>query len=486
VSEEEARGAQARGSEKRHAKGPRFGKGRAGPARKGGGRGRPSGGKPQPGAPGLAAREAALAILIKVIRDRVPLPALLDDASAPPGFKGLPAQDKALVRAMLDTALRHRGEIEAAIAKRLERPLDEKAHRLSALLHLGAAQILYLDVPDHAAINLAVTAAGRDRRTGRTKGLVNSVLRRLARERSEVLASARPQENAPAWLRERWLKNWGEARAGAIFAAHAETPPLDLSARGDPKEVAALLGGSVLPTGSVRLERRHAVSTLPGYAEGTWWVQDAAAAIPARLLGDVAGKRVADLCAAPGGKTAQLAAAGAHVTAVEKSRSRLKRLAGNLSRLGLSAELAEADVLSFTPAEAFDAILLDAPCTATGTARRHPDLVWTKEPQEIAALADLQARMLERVAGWLKPGGVLVYATCSLEPEEGELQASAFLERHRGLERLPLCQKEFPALSAFISGEGHFRSLPGIPLGDGEAGDAGMDGFFAARWRKAG
>ncbi|WP_224407844.1 transcription antitermination factor NusB [Afifella sp. IM 167] len=486
MSEDEARGAQARGSGGRNAKSLHSGKGRPGIARAGAGGGRPAGGKAQPGPPGLAAREAALAILIKVIRDRVPLPALLDEASALPGFKALSAQDKALVRAMLDTALRHRGEIEMAITRRLERPLDAAAHRLSALLHLGAAQILYLDVPDHAAINLAVTAAGRDRRTGRTKGLVNSVLRRIARERSEVLAGAEPEENAPGWLRTRWLENWGAARAEAIFAAHAETPPLDLSVRGDPAEVAALLGGSVLATGSVRLARRPAVSTLAGYNEGLWWVQDAAAAVPAQLLGEVAGRRVADLCAAPGGKTAQLAASGAHVTAVEKSRSRVRRLAGNLSRLRLSAELAEADILSFTPAEPFDAILLDAPCTATGTARRHPDLVWTKAPEEIASLALLQAKMLERVAGWLKPGGILVYATCSLEPEEGERQAAAFTAGRGDVEFLPLTAGEFPALAAFITPEGYFRSLPGMPLGEGEAGAAGMDGFFAARWRRAG
>ncbi|WP_128290571.1 RsmB/NOP family class I SAM-dependent RNA methyltransferase [Afifella aestuarii] len=437
-------------------------------------------GTAQPGPPGLAARDAATAILLKVVRDGSPLGPLLEAGGAP-GFRALSAQDKGLVRAILDAALRHRGAIEDAIRKRLERPLDEKAHRLSALLHLGATQILYLDVPDHAAINLAVTAAGRDRRTAKTKGLVNSVLRRIARERGEILASAASVNGAPDWMIARWEKNWGPERTAAILAAHADAPPLDLTAKSDPAALAERLSGDLLPNGSIRLDRLHTVSKLPGYDSGDWWVQDAAASIPARLLGDISGKRVADLCAAPGGKTAQLAAAGALVTAVEKSASRMRRLKGNLERLRLSAEFAEADVFSFQPAESFDFILLDAPCSATGTIRRHPDLPWTKREDDIVTLRELQQKMLAQAANWLKPGGILVYATCSLEPEEGEEQAHIFTKSHDMFEPMPLKTAEFPELQDFSTPEGFFRSLPGMAFG----GDLrGVDGFFAARWRR--
>ncbi len=339
-------------------------------------------------------------------------------------------------------------------------------------------------IPDHAAVNLAVTQAAGDRRTGRARSLVNAVLRRLVRDREEILA--RPEAyrlNTPAWLFARWRNTYGDTDAGRIAAAHREPTGLDLSVKSDPARWAETLGGTLLPTGTVRLAVTERVFELPGYAEGAWWVQDAAAALPARLLGDVAGKSVADLCAAPGGKTAELAAAGATVTAIDLSQGRLRRLSQNLARLKLSAELKAADILTFEPGEAFDAVLLDAPCTSTGTIRRHPDIAWLKRPEDVTTLAALQAKMLDRAVAWVKPGGLLVFCTCSLEPEEGPEHMAAFLKRHPDCALLPISPAEISGLTHLVTPEGVLRTRPCDGFGTGPAMQ-GMDGFFAARFRR--
>ncbi|WP_343039183.1 RsmB/NOP family class I SAM-dependent RNA methyltransferase [Propylenella binzhouense] len=434
------------------------------------------------GVPGLPVRLTAVSILEKVLGRGVALDALVDDRSGLPGFRDLPPRDRALVRQIVATALRRRGEIDAAVARCLDRPLDRGAVRLYAILAVGAAQILFLEVADHAAVSLAVTQAGNDRQTRAAKGLVNSVLRRIARERGEL--AHRPDAarlDTPDWLFERWSASYGEAAAEAIAAAHLVRAPLDLTPRIDPEAVAAATGGTILPTGSVRVETMPRVSTLPGYDAGAWWVQDAAAALPARLLPDLAGRRVADLCAAPGGKTAQLAAAGALVTAVDLSPGRLRRLAGNLARLRLDAELVAADLLAWEPERTFDAVLLDAPCSATGTIRRHPDIPWLKSPADMVSLADLQARMLARAARFVAPGGRLVYCTCSLEPEEGERQADRFLEANPGFRLEPATADEVGGMAHFLSPAGTLRTLPSMNFGESSPA-GGLDGFFAARF----
>ncbi len=446
-------------------------------------------------APGLAARRAAASILSRIIEHRIPLDPLVDERSGAAQFRALPDIDRNLVRAILGTALRRRGELEAAIKRCLDRPLDENAGALSALLHVGAAQLLFLNVPDHAAVSLAVSAAMADKRTRQARGLVNSVLRRIVRERDEILKSADPgHRNTPGWMFERWSDFYGEQTAGAIAAAHVAVPPLDLTPRdNDPASVAALageLGGTVLPTGSVRLQSPGRIAALPGFAAGSWWVQDAAAALPARLLGQTAGKSVADLCAAPGGKTAQLAAAGAHVTAVDISENRLTRLVQNLARLGLGAQTVTADLLTWAPDAQFDAILLDAPCSATGTIRRHPDIAWLKTASDIAILADLQGCLLDRAVTWLRPGGHLLYCTCSLEREEGEDQIASLLARHDELERDPIAPHEVTGLVHCLTLEGELRTLPCTTFQASSAAGsisamAGMDGFFIARLRKS-
>ena len=434
--------------------------------------------------PGLAVRRTAAAMLRQMIERKTPLDALLDEAHGNPHFLALDARDRGLVRAILGVALRRRGEIEAALARMLDRPLPEGAGALSAILHVAAAQILFLDTPHHAAVDTAVRLAASDKRTGRARGLVNGVLRRLVRERREILAQPdAARKNTPDWLFDRWRGAYGDATAERIASAHLAPPPLDLSVKTDPEAWAERLGGIPLPTGSVRLAGSHRVAELPGYGEGAWWVQDGAAALPARLLGDVAGKRVADLCAAPGGKTAQLAAAGALVHAVDMSANRLRRLAANLRRLDLSAELVAADIRDWEAPHRFDAVLLDAPCTATGTIRRHPDVAWLKRPEDVVALAALQREMLDSAAALVMPGGVLVYCSCSLEPEEGEAQIAPFLDRHPDFLLAPVAPPEVSGLAHLLTPAGTLRTLPYHAFGEAPL-MRGMDGFFAARFRR--
>jgi 16S rRNA (cytosine967-C5)-methyltransferase len=281
----------------------------------------------------------------------------------------------------------------------------------------------------------------------------------------------------------RWTGAFGRPTAHAIAAMHGEEPPLDLTVKQDPDGWAARLRGRVVATGTVRLVAHGPVSLLPGYVEGAWWVQDAAAALPVRLFGEAAGRRVADLCAAPGGKTAQLAAAGARVTAVDRSPTRRARLRENLARLGLAAETIEADALEWQ-AEPFDAVLVDAPCSSTGTIRRHPDIPWLKREADVAAMASLQARLLDRAVALTRPGGILVYCTCSLEPEECEMQVSALLGRTPGLVRRPLATAEVGGQAEFVTEAGDLRTLP-CHWPDTDPRMAGLDGFYAARLERA-
>ena len=433
--------------------------------------------------PGLDARRAAVRLLAAVIDARTPLDALTDNEHGHPQFLALSARDKALVRAILVSALRHRCTIESLIRETLERPLPEKARALSHILHVGAAQILFLDVPDSAAVDLAVAQAKTDPRTARFSGLVNAVLRNLARGGGEALPRALARtRDAPAWFMEHLESAYGRETADAILAAHRREPPTDFTVKSDPDGWAIRLGGRVLPNGSVRVDRLPApVAELPGYAEGEWWVQDAAASLPARLLGDVRRRAVADLCAAPGGKTAQLAQAGAMVTAVDLSASRLQRLEVNLNRLGLTAQTVEADLLAWRPDQRFDAVLLDAPCSSTGTVRRHPDVPWTKRPEDIQRLAELQSRLLERALMLLRPGGVLVFANCSLDPTEGEELVGRLLAERREVVLYPVRASELPDAEHFITSEGYLRTTPAVPETAGQLGD--VDGFFAARLR---
>jgi 16S rRNA (cytosine967-C5)-methyltransferase len=331
-----------------------------------------------------------------------------------------------------------------------------------------------MEVAPHAAIGLAVEQAKASRAVRHLAGLVNAVLRRVNEHKAAILAEQDASRlNTPEWLWRRWVQAYGDETAARIATAHLEEPPLDLSAKADAADLAARLSGAALPWGTVRLAVKGRIEDIDGYEEGAWWVQDAAAAMPALLLGDVAGLRVADLCAAPGGKTAQLAARGAHGTAVDISASRLRRLKENLERLHLEAEIVQANVGDWSPPELFDAVLLDAPCSATGTIRRNPDIPYLKSEADIAALARVQARLLAHALSLLKPGGALVYATCSLEPEEGEAQIEAALASRGDIALAPVRADALGLPPDAITPAGMLRTLP--------FHGGGMDGFFAAR-----
>jgi 16S rRNA (cytosine967-C5)-methyltransferase len=437
-----------------------------------------------PSIPGLPARMAAARLLAAVVDARTPLDGLTDAEHGHPQFRALEPRDRALVRAILVTALRHRRSIEALVAARLRSPLPANATTLSHILHVGATQILFLDVPDSAAVDLAVSHAKADPRTARFSGLVNAVLRAISRDKAADLPKAlAATEDAPEWFSARLRAAYGSELAEKILAAHRLESPTDFTVKSDPQRWAQEFGGIVLPTGSVRVGRLPApVPELPGYGDGAWWVQDAAATLPARLLGAVEGLRVADLCAAPGGKTAQLAAAGAIVTAVDSSRSRLARLQTNLDRLGLEAAIVQADVLAWRPDAPFDAILLDAPCSSTGTVRRHPDVPWTKSPADIEKLADLQRRLLDAAVRLLKPGGKLVFSNCSLDPLEGEEMVRGFLAETDVVAFDPIRPDEISGTDGFVTPEGFLRTTP-ADLALPDPALSGLDGFFAARLR---
>jgi len=414
----------------------------------------------------LTARRAATDLLVAVMeRGR----ALEDALAETPSFNALTGRDRAFARALVTAGLRRLGGVDTVLSEFLDRPLPESAAHARALLHLGAAQLLVLGTPAHAAVGETVETANHMREARGFAKLMNAVLRKVANIGEAILNDLPPGSDLPQWLYTRWRASYGEASAQIADALLIE-PPLDISVRDDATGWAERLFGTVTPTGSVRLGEHAPVDSLAGFNDGAWWVQDAAAALPVKLLGDVRGKRVLDLCAAPGGKTLQFAAAGAHVTAVDKSEARLKRLRENLARTKLEAQVVCADALEFK-ADPFDAVLLDAPCTSTGTLRRHPDVAWLRRPTDVKALSDLQTQLIAAAAKLLKPGAPLVYAVCSLEPEEGPGVVAAALRN--GWKRAPLTN-EIPA--EFITADGDMRTHPGHWPEIG-----GLDGFYAAR-----
>jgi 16S rRNA (cytosine967-C5)-methyltransferase len=420
--------------------------------------------------PADPARKAALEVLTASLARK----AGMEQALEGPDFAPLSPQDRAFARALVMATLRHLGPIDAALAGRLQRDPPEPVRMI---LRLGAAQLFWLDVPAYAAVSSSVSLGDSTRGAKPFKSLINAVLRRLGDAGAPAYD---PATLAPAWLFARWRTAYGEAEARALAAVIAEEPATDLTPR-DPADAGALaeaLEAVELPGGSLRRAGRGRIEEWPGFAEGRWWVQDAAAAIPARLLGAKPGESALDLCAAPGGKTLQLAAAGAQVVAIDRAATRLKLLTETLARTGLTAETHAADAETWADDRTFDAVLLDAPCSSTGTFRRNPDVLWTLHPADIAKLAGVQSRLLDAAAERVKPGGRLVYCVCSLEAEEGEAQARAFLKRHAEFATVPVGAGEGGAPAASVTKEGWLRLLP-------HQLEGGMDGFFAARFQRA-
>ena len=411
----------------------------------------------------LIARAAALKLLEGALGGRTGL----DDALSGAGQSRLSDQDRAFARALVMATLRHLGPIDRALDTRLKKEPPKPSRDL---LRLGVAQAFYLDTPPFAAVDTTVSLTPKPLR-----GLVNAVLRGLLRDGP---IGEDPETLAPPWLFARWRAVYGETEARAIAAQIALEPATDLTPRDrDNADLARDLEGETLAGGTIRTARRGDVAGWPGYTDGRWWVQDATAAIPARLLHLGAGQTALDLCAAPGGKTLQLAAAGAMVTALDRSADRLRRVNAGLERTGLSADVVAADAVTWNDPRMFDAVLLDAPCSATGAFRRHPDVLWNARPGDIASLAAAQARLLSSAAGRVAPGGRLVYSVCSLEAEEGEAQIRGFCSQHPGFSIDPMAPGEGGAPAASLSPEGWLRILPHQAPG-------GMDGFFIARLRR--
>ena len=433
---------------------------------------------PQPEVPGLAARRIAADILDGVLRRRIALDEQFSGKNAHPGLPALAERDRALARRLTATVLRRLGTLRHLVGGYLEKGFPADAPRAETILLLGAAQILWLEVPDHAAVDLSVRLAQADRRAGRYAGLVNAVLRRVA-QHGATASFDDISRDTPEWLLKRWTGIYGSDTARAIAAANGHEPALDLTVKQDTESWAERLRGRVIPTGTVRTLAHGAISLLPGFSEGAWWVQDAAAALPVRLFGDLRGMNVADLCAAPGGKTAQLAFAGANVTAVDRSPPRINRLRENLARLSLDAETVAADALEWDGGP-FDAVLVDAPCCSTGTIRRHPDVPWLKSEADVSVLTSLQQRLLDRAVGLLKPGATLVYCVCSLEPEEGENQITALLARDPRVARKPITPQDVFDRAEFVTPAGDLRTLP-LHLVDPDPRWGGLDGFYATR-----
>ncbi len=400
------------------------------------------------------------------------------------GFKELEARDKGLVRLIVATCLRRHGQLSALLQRMIS---DQTAAPVQLVLKIGLTQLLFLDLSQHAATDTAVELV---KKIGfeRQSGLVNAVLRRTIREKEVLRTKTTPADNLSKDLRASWQKNWGAEQTAAIAELAAQTPPLDITGTGDVAALALKLEGSPLTQQTIRCSFDGDIRNMPDYDAGNWWVQDAAAALPVHLMGDVVGKNIWDLCAAPGGKTAQLIAKGATVTAVDKEAARIERLRANLKRLNMQAAIKTADILDdafgrTAKQQNIDMILLDAPCSATGTIRRRPDILVRAERPELASLQEIQIQMLKNCLSWLKPEGSVLYATCSLEPEEGEEVVSAILQYGLG-RTLPFSAAELGPFAPALTPEGWARILPNCLAESYLNSDAallGNDGFFIAR-----
>ncbi len=428
----------------------------------------------------LKSRRCALHILCDILDRKMALDIALDRND---DLKSLDKRDRAFVRMLVTTALRHLGQIDALISKALNRPDSIKSPILLHILRMGVTQMFFMKVPDHASVDTCVRlceAQGMDKQ----KGFVNGVLRTLGREGQELISKQdAPRLNTPEWLLKIWIEDYGMNVAGKIAQANMSEAALDITVKdqNDLPYFGNALQATTLSTGSLRRISGGHVMGLEGFDDGKWWVQDAAAAIPATLFGDVAGKNIIDMCAAPGGKTLQLASKGAHVTAIDRSAKRLKKLEENVVRMKLeeNVQVEIADGASWKPKDMPEYILLDAPCSATGTMRRHPDMAYLKNAKDIEGLSTIQERLLNHSAEILAVGGVLIYCTCSIQKAEGENQIEKFLSTHPNFERQPIQGQEIGNYDELINAQGDIRILPYMLSALG-----GIDGFFISRLKR--
>ncbi|MBV9330165.1 MAG: RsmB/NOP family class I SAM-dependent RNA methyltransferase [Alphaproteobacteria bacterium] len=422
---------------------------------------------------GLPARRAAQSILAAVLRRRRP-----PDYDA--ALKNLPPRDAGFARAIVQETLRRFGQLESLIRRYVARmPPPHRSGATFEILLTACCEFLFLGVPAHAAVDAANRTAREDKNGAHFRPLINAVLRRITEEGEGALKSQDAVRlNVPDWLWQRWSSTFGELLAREIAASHLRMPPLDLVLRFPSDDTQAIPQGLRIFDNVLRVFDAGRIANLPGY-DGRWWVQDAAASLPVRLLGDVNGKQVMDLCAAPGGKTLQLAARGAEVVAVDRDSTRLSRMRDNLQRIGLEATLVDVDLRDFAPAEPCGLVLLDAPCSATGTIRRHPELPWIKSADDVNACVSGVVELLDRAAALTAPGGILVYSVCSLEPEEGREQIDAFLAARADFARIPISAREVFNLEEAVTPDGDVRTLP-CHLAD----RGGMDGFYIARLKR--
>ena len=441
--------------------------------------------RPQKAPTGFAPRSEAIRLLDAILSARKPFDEVWAKSLENGALKTMSEPDRGLTRLIVMTTLRRLRHIDDILSTFIKKPLPQTAQSVRNILRTAIAQLHFLKSPPHAVLNIATSLAAMERSTRPFKGLINGVLRTYTRTDPEKFSGPNAASvNTPEWLHKRWQHQFGRENADLIACAHRLEPALDISVKADAQLWAEKLKGTLLPTGSIRIAGAGNPVKLAGFDEGSWWVQDAAASLPVKLMGDIAGRHVLDLCSAPGGKTAQLLAARAKVTAVERSPQRMKRLAQNLDRLGFEADLVIADAGEYSPPVPPDAILLDAPCTATGTIRRHPDVLYLKTLKNITDLAQVQKRLIDHAAEILKPGGSLLYCVCSLEHEEGEDQITEFLKKTRGFSLDPIRKAELPGLEQALQSRGDVRILPHF-LADAEPGLRGIDGFYIARLIKS-
>lgn len=428
--------------------------------------------KPIPRA-GKATRQAASEVIRLVLFEETYLDQALAHCSDEKKFD---ARDRALIRAISATTLRRLGQIRQLLATHMKKQLPAKLAPATCVLYTSVAQICFMNIPHHAAIDIAVDILRANRKHNHLVGMANAVLRKISAAAEKTPAApADIRINTPKWLWQLWARDFGKSTADEIARAHLGEADLDITAKPNAETKPE---GTQLPLGAIRaITGSGRVEGLAGYEQGSWWVQDFAAGLPVKLLGDLNGKTAIDLCAAPGGKTLQLASAGARVTALDISENRLQRVRENLSRTNLDARIECADVLQWQCPEQADAVLLDAPCSATGTIRRHPDAPYLKKSSDIDTLTKLQAQLLDRAATFVKPGGTLIYCTCSLQKREGELQIEQFLDRNASFERLPVKPADLDGLSHLINENADIRTLPHHNVGPA----TGMDGFFISR-----